>query len=197
MWEVSRGGESSFKLNSSAKCPQFLTWLEIERSSCKCKLKHRLDKTWSRTRLSMSVLGQFCSDRDRRHNLGHVSDGSWVFQGQNFRDELYFVSFTIWGMQQRELEPSLIGFYLLFWIWYQEHGWLNRNKSRKLLWDQVFSQGLEFQCHCVELYLQVVEYLTLLFKAMVLTVVLSSSGEKKILVLVHLDVCPAVQHWQC
>ena len=110
MWEVSRGGESSFKLNSSAKCPQFLTWLEIERSSCKCKLKHRLDKTWSRTRLSMSVLGQFCSDRDRRHNLGHVSDGSWVFQGQNFRDELYFVSFTIWGMQQRELEPSLLAF---------------------------------------------------------------------------------------
>ena len=141
MWEVSRGGKSSFKLNSSAKCPQFLTWLEIERSSCKCKLKHRLDKTWSWTRLSMSVVGQFCSDRDRRHNLGHVSDGSWVFQGQNFRDELYFVSFTIWGMQQRELEPSLIGFYLLFWIWYQEYGWLNRNKSWKLLWDQVFSHG--------------------------------------------------------
>ena len=112
----------------------------------------------------MSVLGQFCSDRDRRHNLGHVSDGSWVFQGQNVRDELYFVSFTIWGMQQRELEPSFIGSYLLFWIWYQEHGWLNRNKSRKLLWDQVFSHGLEFQCHWPELYLQVVEYFTLLFR---------------------------------
>ena len=131
----------------------------------------------------MSVLGQFCSDRDRRHNLGHVSDGSWVFQGQNVRDELYFVSFTIWGMQQRELEPSFIGSYLLFWIWYQEHGWLNRNKSRKLLWDQVFSHGLEFQCHWVELYLQVVEYFTLLFKTMVLTAEFSSC-EKKILVLV-------------
>ena len=103
----------------------------------------------------MSVLGQFCLDRDRRHNLEHVSDGSWEFQGQNVRDELYFVSLSIWGAYQRESQLYRILFTLLD----QEQEWLYRNKSRNLLWDQLFSHGLEFQCHWVEIYLQVDETL--------------------------------------